>query len=100
MDFRRILGAALLITGTSVGAGMLALPVVTAAGGFFPALTTFLLCWFVMFLFGVAHPVNTISRLSTDKIYFFIWIPFIVFVVRGRGLLSFVCRLLLVGLRL
>ena len=66
MDFRRILGAALLITGTSVGAGMLALPVVTAAGGFFPALTTFLLCWFVMTTTGFLYvelctkmPANT-----------------------------------------
>jgi len=55
MNCRRILGAALLITGTSVGAGMLALPVVTAAGGFFPALTIFLLCWFIMTTTGFLY---------------------------------------------
>src|SRR3990167_3888929 len=41
----RILGGIFLVAGTSVGAGMLALPVVTAAGGFFPALLLYVLCF-------------------------------------------------------
>ena len=33
-----ILGGAFLVAGTSIGAGMLALPIVSAMGGFFPAI--------------------------------------------------------------
>lgn len=39
---------ALLVSGTAIGAGMLALPVVTAAGGFLPACVIYLLCWAFM----------------------------------------------------
>lgn len=42
---RKILGGALLVAGTAIGAGMLALPVTTAGGGFFPAVLIFALCW-------------------------------------------------------
>jgi tyrosine-specific transport protein len=55
MNFRCTLGASLLVTGTSVGAGMLALPVVTASGGFIPAIAVFLLCWFVMTATGLLY---------------------------------------------
>lgn len=41
----KILGGALLIIGTSLGAGMLALPLVTAAGGFFHSLWLFFGTW-------------------------------------------------------
>jgi len=43
----RIIGGTLLIVGTSLGAGMLALPVVTAAGGFLHSLWLFLGMWLV-----------------------------------------------------
>lgn len=42
-----ILGAGLLVAGTTIGGGMLALPLATAEGGFFPAL----LFYFLTFLF-------------------------------------------------
>jgi tyrosine-specific transport protein len=42
------LGATLLIAGTSIGVGMLALPVVTAAGGFIPAVLLSVLVWLFM----------------------------------------------------
>lgn len=38
----------LLIAGTSVGGGMLALPVLTSLGGFIPSLFIYLLCWIFM----------------------------------------------------
>ncbi|WP_249274147.1 aromatic amino acid transport family protein [Parachlamydia sp. AcF125] len=38
----------LLIAGTSVGGGMLALPVLTSLGGFVPSLVIYLLCWLFM----------------------------------------------------
>jgi tyrosine-specific transport protein len=47
MDFK-ILGSVLLIVGTSIGAGMLALPIATAQLGFFGSLILLFGCWFVM----------------------------------------------------
>ncbi len=44
----RLFGAILLVCGTTVGAGMLALPTVTSFGGFFPSLAFFAICWGVM----------------------------------------------------
>src|SRR5258708_1834332 len=45
---RHLLGGTLLIAGTSIGVGMLGLPVVTAAGGFVPSIFVYLVCWFFM----------------------------------------------------
>lgn len=44
----RMLGGVLLVAGTTIGAGMLALPVSTVFGGFYPALATFFLIWLIM----------------------------------------------------
>ncbi len=41
-------GGVLLIGGTCIGAGMLGLPVMTAAAGFYPTLIAFLIAWFFM----------------------------------------------------
>lgn len=43
-----LLGGTLLIAGTAIGGGMLALPVCTAAGGFIPAVAINLACWLFM----------------------------------------------------
>lgn len=43
-----ILKGILLITGTSIGGGMLALPVLTSLAGFLPSLVVYLLCWLFM----------------------------------------------------
>lgn len=43
-----VLGGALLITGTCIGAGMLGLPVSTAAAGFYPTFIIFTLTWLLM----------------------------------------------------
>ena len=48
-----LVGGTLLIAGTSIGVGMLALPVVTAAGGFIPSLLIYLICW--LFMVAFAH---------------------------------------------
>ncbi|GAB4392474.1 MAG: aromatic amino acid transport family protein [Gammaproteobacteria bacterium] len=42
------LGAALLVAGTAIGAGMLALPVTTAQYGLYPSITIFIVCWVLM----------------------------------------------------
>lgn len=44
----RVLGAIILIAGTTIGAGMLALPVVTAAAGFIPSMFLMIACWLYM----------------------------------------------------
>lgn len=46
----KVLGAALLIAGTSIGAGMLALPITTGGSGIFLATCLFIICFFYMLL--------------------------------------------------
>ncbi|MCB1180825.1 MAG: tyrosine transporter [Chlamydiia bacterium] len=48
-----LLGGTLLVAGTAIGGGMLALPVLTADGGFFPSVFLYLLCWLFMASTGV-----------------------------------------------
>ncbi|MBS0623593.1 MAG: tyrosine transporter [Verrucomicrobia bacterium] len=48
-----IFGGALLVAGTATGGGMLALPVLTAQGGFFPALLIYLVCCAFMIATGI-----------------------------------------------
>lgn len=43
-----LLGGALLVAGTTIGGGMLALPVLTSLAGFYPSLLLFFLCWIFM----------------------------------------------------
>lgn len=43
-----VLGGVLLIAGSCIGAGMLALPIITGIGGFFPAISMFLIAWLFM----------------------------------------------------
>lgn len=50
---KHVVGGTLLVAGTSIGAGMLALPVVTAEGGFLPAFFIYLLCWMFMTCTGL-----------------------------------------------
>jgi tyrosine-specific transport protein len=52
-SFGHILGGTLLITGTTIGVGMLALPVATGEGGFFPAIIIYVLCWLFMLCTGL-----------------------------------------------
>ncbi len=46
----KVLGGILLIVGTSIGSGLLALPVVTAAGGFYHSSVLLIFAWSVMTL--------------------------------------------------
>lgn len=48
-----VVGGSLLIAGTMIGVGMLALPVATAPGGFLPAISLYLLCWVFMLCTGL-----------------------------------------------
>jgi tyrosine-specific transport protein len=49
----KLFSGSLLVSGTAIGAGMLALPVATAEAGFFPALVLYILCWFFMAATGL-----------------------------------------------
>jgi len=73
---RHLLGGTLLIAGTSIGVGMLGLPIATAAGGFIPSLIVYLICWFFMIC---------IARLILEAC---IWMP------KDANLIS-ICRELL-----
>ncbi len=48
-----VFGGTLLIAGTMVGVGMLALPVATGEGGFIPAAVIYILCWLFMLCTGL-----------------------------------------------
>jgi tyrosine-specific transport protein len=48
-----VFGGTLLIAGTMVGVGMLALPVATGEGGFIPAAAIYILCWLFMLCTGL-----------------------------------------------
>lgn len=48
-----VVGGTLLVAGTTIGVGMLALPVATGPAGFFPSLTIYLLCWAFMLCTGL-----------------------------------------------
>ena len=43
-----VLGGSLLVAGTAIGGGMLALPVLTSLAGFIPSIVVYLLCWLFM----------------------------------------------------
>lgn len=69
----RFIGAILLITGNCIGAGMLALPVLTGPAGFFPSMVIFVLCWLFMATTGLlllevnlsmGHEVSIVSMAS------------------------------------
>lgn len=51
--FGHLVGGTLLVAGTSIGVGMLALPVVTAEGGFLPSIFLYILSWLFMLLTGL-----------------------------------------------
>lgn len=46
----RLIGAILLVSGTTIGAGMLALPMTTGLAGFLPALGVMMLVWLLMIM--------------------------------------------------
>lgn len=48
-----LFGGTLLIAGTAIGGGMLALPVLTGAGGFLPAVVIYTACWLFMTATGL-----------------------------------------------
>jgi len=52
-SFGHLVGGTFLIAGTTIGVGMLALPVVTGPGGFWPSIMIYLACWLFMLCTGL-----------------------------------------------
>lgn len=46
----RLIGGILLVSGTSIGAGMLALPVISSFAGFLPSFVLLAICWLFLFV--------------------------------------------------
>lgn len=65
----RLIGGILLVSGTSIGAGMLALPVISSFAGFFPSLLFLGFCWFFLFLTAwIFLDVNLVFRGEANMI--------------------------------
>lgn len=58
----RIFRCSLLISGTTIGAGMLGIPLVTAAAGFYPAILITTLVWLFMVISGLYLLEATLAR--------------------------------------
>ena len=52
-SFGHVFGGTLLIAGTTIGVGMLALPIATGPAGFFPSVSSYILCWLFMLCTGL-----------------------------------------------
>lgn len=82
----------LLVAGTSIGGGMLALPVLTSETGFFPSIVIYLLCWMFMACTGMlmleacswmgpdsnlvsmaAHTLGPIGKCAAWALYLFLF---------------------------
>ncbi len=61
-----LLGGVMLIAGTTIGGGMLALPVLTSVGGFGPSLLIYFLCWAFMASTGLLF-VELCSWMSKES---------------------------------
>ncbi len=98
------LGGFLLVGGSCIGAGMLALPVLTGMSGFFPSLLMFMCAWGFMrvtglllvevngwFKYGVnmtsmaEHILGKIGKILCGTIYLFLFYSLLVAYISGSG---------------
>lgn len=101
------IGGILLIAGSCIGAGMLALPIMTGLSGFFPSLVMFLVAWGFMTITGLlmvevnssfTERVNIVSmaerafgktgRVAAWVLYLFLFYSLLVAYISGSGSLS------------
>ncbi len=99
-----LFGGILLTAGSCIGAGMLALPIVTGLAGFFPSLLLFFLAWLFMTLTGLllvevtgtfSHQVNMNSMMARTLgkwgqiaswfLYLFLFYSLLVAYISGSG---------------
>lgn len=70
MNYRKILNAIMMVTGTSVGSGILGLPIITSSAGFIPTIIAFSVAWIFMtvsafYILDVKMQVRGSANLST-----------------------------------
>jgi tyrosine-specific transport protein len=61
-----LLGGMFLVAGTAIGGGMLALPVLTAEGGFWSTTLLYILCWF--FMASTGHLLMEVSLYYKEEV--------------------------------
>jgi len=102
-----LIGGILLIAGSCIGAGMLALPITTGLSGFFPSLVMFLCAWIFMTLTGLllvevngwfqervnivsmaGHALGRLGRSLSWILYLFLFYSLLVAYISGSGNLS------------
>jgi len=100
----KAIGGALLVAGTAIGAGMLALPVVTGLGGFVPSIFIYLICWLFSASTGLLllevclwmpndaniismahHLLGPIGRICAWILYLFLFYTLTIAYVAGGG---------------
>ena len=79
-------GGILLVAGTSIGAGMLALPITTGVGGFYPAI--------VLFLVAFSYMLVTLFLLLEANLYEPSMEANIISMARRRLIIAFRCRVM------
>jgi tyrosine-specific transport protein len=99
-----VIGGILLIGGSCLGAGMLALPILTGLSGFFPSLLMFMLAWAFMTVTGLlmveansgfqnrvnivsmaAHTLGGFGRVLSWALYLFLFYSLLVAYISGSG---------------
>lgn len=87
----KVVGGALLVAGTCIGAGMLGLPISTAASGMFPSVVAFIICWmlntltaFFMLEVSLCYPEQTnlitMARATLGRVgAWFCWFCYLLF---------------------
>ncbi len=99
-----VLGGTLLIAGTTIGVGMLALPIATGPAGFLPSISIYILCWLFMLCTGLllleaclwmpkdsnlitmAHKLlGPIGRIVCWGVYLFLFVTVMIAHVAGGG---------------
>lgn len=102
-----LIGAMLLITGSCVGAGMLALPIMTGLAGFFPSLMMFFVAWAFMLISALlmieinswfknqvnivsmaGHSLGQLGRSVSWTLYLFLFYALSVAYISGSGSLT------------
>ncbi len=100
-----VVGGALMVAGSCIGAGMLGLPILTGLVGFFPSILLFIIAWFFMTATGLLivevnqwfdEPPNFITMVSkllgrTGKftcwiLYLFLFYSLLVAYIAGSGI--------------
>lgn len=102
-----VVGGILLIGGSCIGAGMLALPILTGLGGFFPSIGMFFLAWAFMTITALllvevngwfanqvnivsmaGHSLGNLGRVLSWILYLFLFYSLQVAYIAGSGSLS------------